>query len=50
MEPVCGKHFCECCGDCLACQLHEPGVEYCRDGPSWTIFLGDVTNPNRPRP
>ncbi len=27
-EPVCGEHFCDTCGDCLACY----GVDNCIDG------------------
>ncbi len=33
-DPVCGKAFCDYCGDCLACC-----GDSCEDGCSWVIYL-----------
>jgi hypothetical protein len=36
--PVCGKAFCDACGDCLAC--------YGQDGPHWWIAYEDDLEPD----
>lgn len=32
-EPICGKDFCESCGDCLVC--------FAEDGPHWWVQYGE---------
>lgn len=36
-EPVCGKDFCDTCGDCLHCYYGERCGGACR----WVIYLMD---------
>ena len=36
-SPVCGKDFCDSCGDCLACYS-----DYCSDGCRWVIYRSEL--------
>lgn len=45
-EPVCGRDFCDGCGDCLHCQYHS-GVDWCNAGSEswWVIYIDNPINP-----
>jgi len=43
-DPVCGRDFCDTCGDCLECQPHDING-YCRTGSRWVIYLSNKLNP-----
>jgi hypothetical protein len=43
--PLCGEDFCDGCGDCLGCQVHDD-VEWCSSGHSrWVIYKDSARNP-----
>jgi hypothetical protein len=39
-SPVCGKDFCDQCGDCLACYYSD---DACNGGCSWVLYRGQLT-------
>jgi hypothetical protein len=36
LEPVCGKDYCDSCGDCLHCYGSDPCIEN-EDGPHYWV-------------
>lgn len=45
-EPVCGKDFCDRCGDCLVCDADTCASGSWCGGPYWVIYLFDEKNPH----
>lgn len=44
--PVCGRDYCDGCGDCLNCQYHD-FEDWCMGGQEsrWVIYKTDAHNP-----
>ena len=41
-EPECGKHFCDICGDCLACYWEDPCNGIAGEEHLWVVYLPAV--------
>ena len=37
-EPECGKHFCDICGDCLACYWEDPCNGIAGEEHLWVVY------------
>ena len=37
-EPVCGKHFCDTCGCCLACYANDGCCPECTPECRWVVY------------